>query len=659
MKKDSINHWIMLWFTAILGVSVAVTAVQSYFAIRSEMTAQSGQLMEKCAGIVSDLLDRWDLDTVSDPSDPERYNAARSILRNICRTFGLDYLEIYTIAPRTETRDFLFCVANTDEDDERVREAFPADSKIRGELHPGERAILSGCNDPQMNLVNNQYGDEMSWMVPYLDGSGSMRAVIGMDTDFSVREEHLWISFLKRMVPKAILLAAVQAMILLLVRRRIIVPINAISENMERFAGDSRHIPRPLNIRSRDEIGRISRSFEKMTGDISAYVNNIEALTKERLETNVQLDIARRIQYGLVPETTVLDGPGFSVSAMTRPAKAVGGDFYDCFRRDDADVCVFIGDVSGKGISAAIFMAMAKTLLWEKLRSGLDPAEALNQVNTALCAQNPEGLFATAFVAVLNPRTGEMRYANAGHTYPVLLGKTPFLFRPDPGIVLGIFEDSHISESTLRLAPGEGILLYTDGVTEAANPREQFFGEARLTDALRNLPASADAAGEAIRLVSGAVQDFCEGNEQFDDLAILALVRREGQAERGWKALPVSLPSFNEIRQAVFSTVGETPDARRALLVCDEVLANIVHYSHARSLQFSCAREGDTLRVAFKDDGVPFDPVTAPAGEKEFDMLDGGGMGLHMIRQSASKMEYERKGDCNILILHFSLKPSA
>ena len=659
MKNNSINHWITLWFTAILAISFAGTAVENYFATRDEMTAQAKKSVERCASIVSYLLDRWDLDIVSDPSDPERYNEVRGILRNLCQNSGLDYLDIYTIDPMTETRVYLFCVADTDEVDEQIRETFPPGKELRGELHPGELTILSGYNDTQMDLVFNQYGDEMSWMAPYLDDSGSMRAVIGMDTDFSVSEELFRTSFLKRMAPKAVLLVAAQIVMLLLVKRRIIVPINAISANMKRFARDSSRIPESLNLRSKDEIGEISRSFEKMTGDISAYVNNIEALTKERLETNVQLDIARRIQYGLVPETMALDGPGCSVSAMTRPAKAVGGDFYDCFRRDENDVCVFIGDVSGKGISAAIFMAMTKTMLREKLRSGLGPAEALNQANAALCAQNPEGLFATAFVAVLNSGTGEMRYANAGHTYPVLLGKTPSLFRPDQGIALGIFEDSNIRESTMRLSPGEGILLYTDGVTEAVNPRRQFFGEARVIDALRDIPVSEDTAGEAIRRVSGAVQDFCEGNEQFDDMAILALVHREGQTEYDWKPLPVVLSSFNEIRQAVFSSAGETPDARRALLACDEVLANIVHYSSAGKLAFSCSKEGDALRVAFKDDGVPFDPVTAPAEDKEFDMLDSGGMGLHMIRQSSSKIEYERKGDRNILTLYFPLQPSA
>ena len=258
---------------------------------------------------------------------------------------------------------------------------------------------------------------------------------------------------------------------------------------------------------------------------------------------------------------------------------------------------------------------------------------------------------------MLNTKTGELCFANAGHTYPAILGKTPSLFKPDHGIALGIFEDSDIQESTMRLSPGEGILLYTDGVTEAVNPQRQFFGEARLINALRDIHVSADTAREAIRLVSGAVQDFCEGNEQFDDMAILALVHQGKQTEYDWKTLPVALSAFQEIKQAVFSAAGETPETRRALLACDEALANIVHYSHAEHLAFSCIREDDTLLVAFQDDGIPFDPVTEQAENKEFDSLDSGGMGLRIIRQSSSEMSYERKGNLNELTLYFPLQP--
>ena len=281
MKKNSINHWITLWFIVILAVSVAVTAVENYFATRNETIAQAKVSMERCANIVSYLLDQWNLDAVTDGSNPSQYNTARRILRNLCQSFRLDYLYVYTIDPTTETRIYDFCVADTDEDDDQIQELFPLGSELQTELHPGEKAILSGYNDTQMDLVFNQYGNEMSWFVPYLDDSDSMCALIGMDTNFEVGQEMILTSFLKRMAPKAVLLVVAQLVMLLLVRRRIIVPINAISKNMERFAQDSSHIPEPLNVRSKDEIGEIVKSFEKMTGDISAYVNNIETLTKE------------------------------------------------------------------------------------------------------------------------------------------------------------------------------------------------------------------------------------------------------------------------------------------------------------------------------------------------------------------------------------------
>ena len=135
MKKNSINHWITLWFIVILAVSVAVTAVENYFATRNETIAQAKVSMERCANIVSYLLDQWNLDAVTDGSNPSQYNTARRILRNLCQSFRLDYLYVYTIDPTTETRIYDFCVADTDEDDDQIQELFPLGSELQTELH--------------------------------------------------------------------------------------------------------------------------------------------------------------------------------------------------------------------------------------------------------------------------------------------------------------------------------------------------------------------------------------------------------------------------------------------------------------------------------------------------------------------------------------------
>ncbi len=319
-----------------------------------------------------------------------------------------------------------------------------------------------------------------------------------------------------------------------LLRKQIIQPIKAISDSMIHFAGDSRTKPEPLNIRSGDEIGEIAKSYEKMTEDISTYVRNIEELTREKVQNNVELEVARRIQNGLVPEQCSLEGEGYRIRAMTCPARVVGGDFYDCLWQDEDNVCVFMGDVSGKGISAAIFMAMTKSIIREKLIAGLSPAEALNQANCELFAQNPECLFATVFAAVLHLPTGELCYANAGHTQPILLKDEPEYLQPDSGIALGLTADAQILDDRLHLAEGEGILLYTDGVTEAMNPQDDFFGTDRLMDAVRMLQAQKDSDNAGVAEdarrdipagVSRAVSLFREDSEPFDDMAILALWR--------------------------------------------------------------------------------------------------------------------------------------
>ncbi|MBQ3708123.1 MAG: SpoIIE family protein phosphatase [Clostridia bacterium] len=652
MKKRSIRQWITLCFSVILGLSVAVTAAWNYYHTYSRSVEESRKAAECCASLVRYSLDSWDIDALMHASDDEQYRQERSTLRALSRSFDFEYLYIYTVDPETEVRHFLFCVASDDDKENVVLRERYLGAVADEPLDKWEKALLAGEREMQMGKVSTQYGDDITWLVPYTEGDGPLLAVIGMDHSIAVENAKILKDFLFALIPVVLSLTMGLLVLLILLRRRILRPIHALSESMSRFARDSSVKPEPIGIRTQDEIGEIAASYEKMTSDIVVYVNNIEALTKERVEANVQLDVARRIQYGLVPEKTKLSGDGFSLYAVTQPAKAVGGDFYDCFLRDGNTVCAVLGDVSGKGVSAAIFMAMAKTMIHEKLLLGLSPSETLNQVNDALCDQNPEGLFATAFAVVFDPRSGKVQYANAGHTPPILIGEESRFLRPDCGFALGLFEDAGILEDSLELRPGEGLLLYTDGVTEAVGPQRSLFGEARLLEALKHFRTSADAAEESVRTLKEAVDRFTAGNEPFDDTAILALFRL---AERVWKNVPVDLSSFSEMKKAVFAALGETAQARKVLLVCDEMLANIVNYSGATDLAFCCEKDGDMLRIGFSDNGRPFDPTNPPDDEKEFDLLDGGGMGLGIVLATADSVEYERKDDRNVSILCFDL----
>ena len=646
MKKHSITRWVILSFAAVLAVSLAVSAGVSCWENWQVVINQVEEEAALCADLVSLKLGETDPDELFSSGDSELYQKTRETLSTYAAYFNVEYLTVYRLDPGTRTRQILICTSNDPDTDQKLLEEMPCGTVSDAPLLPTEEKWLNGDRDAFGFRRDNL---KTTWILPY---TGADDILIAIDDSAGLENSILLYYIFLDIVPVVLGLLLGLIVLLFMTRRRIIIPIRAISDGMKRFARNTRQQPEPLGIRSGDEIGEIADSFEKMTEDISEYINSIETLTKEQTETSVQLDVARQIQYGLVPENTSLEGSGFRVCAMTHPAKEVGGDFYDCFLRDDSSVCVVMGDVSGKGISAAIFMAMTKTMIREKLSAGLSPAEALNQANDRLCAQNPEGLFATVFIAVLNPLSGDMRYANAGHTYPVILGRTPSILETDPGIVLGLFGDAGLRNFTLHLAPSEGLLLYTDGVTEAVSLKKTFFGTERLLEALTDVSGKTDAR-QAILSISCAVQAFCEGCEPFDDMALLALYRKTlGDAGQ---PLPMTLSAFDEVKEAVLSAAGNTPETRQALLACDEALANIVNYSGAKDLTFSCEKEGEELRVLFSDDGIPFDPSAAQTEDREFDLLSSGGMGLNLIRQSVSSIRYERRENRNELTLSFRL----
>jgi len=657
----SMNRWLTLWFIGILLMTLLVSIGWNYYSTWKSILNREESEAQSCATIISGMLDHYGIDALLDRSEDGIVHQLRNPVRLFCQGFRLNLVMILRFDPETQTVTDLMNVFTDDETDELMKEAEGSVIEMDDELRTIFEKLFSGEESSHRDVSK----DEVLWYIPYRQAS--VPTLICMQSNIHVESGLIMREFLMDIVLPIATMTLGFLGLLFLVRRRVIRPLRVISDSMNAFARDSRQKPAPLNIRYQDEIGEIAGSYEKMTEDISAYVNSIEALTREQVQTNVQLEVARRIQYGMVPEHFRLENDQFTICATTRPAKAVGGDFYDCFLLDESNVCVFMGDVSGKGVSAAIFMAMAKTIIREKLRVGLSPADALNQANAELYAQNPEGLFATAFAAILNQGTGELRYANAGHTLPILLKEGAEYLHPDSGIALGMFDTAEILDERITLSPGEGLLLYTDGITEAVDRQKTFYGMERLLSVVSVLPdESAPAEEMTIRIVRD-VGTFCDGNEPFDDMAVLVLFRRKEvpsparhealrskmDSVSAWQKIPVDVSSFDLIKSAVFDVADDTPETRKALLACDEALANIVQHSGAKTLSFSCEMHGDELRFSFADDGIPFDPAAALPEEKDFDLLDQGGMGLNLIRQSVSSLRYERKDNRNILTMIF------
>ena len=405
-----------------------------------------------------------------------------------------------------------------------------------------------------------------------------------------------------------------------------------------------------------DEITDMESSFYEMTGNIRKYVEDIRTLTSDKVQVETQLDVARKIQNGLIPMENYALGDGYEIYGIENPARAVGGDFYDIFRLDNNRVCLVIGDISGKGVSAAMFMVMVKTGIRENLRAGRSPQETFSSLNREICFSNPENMFATVAILILDTETGIVQYLNGGHESPLLLSETADYLERCWGIALGLFDDSVAGEKEIRLKDGEGLLLFTDGVTEAINDEKEQYGKERLKELAMNHYSGHGNRYDSEGLVKDMTESlagFCGEAEQFDDITCVALVFRENDKER--RRLKVELSSLSVIKDTILSSIRDEERAKLIILVCEEIFTNIVNYSGAKEVSFYCERTEKLYSVSFTDDGVPFDPVNCNLKDKRFEELDTGGMGIKLARMNTKEMSYTRTGGRNQLLLRFEL----
>lgn len=261
-------------------------------------------------------------------------------------------------------------------------------------------------------------------------------------------------------------------------------------------------------------------AFASIAGIALDRARLVEAfLEKEKIESSLRL--AHDIQMGMLPKHFP-QRPEIDLFATLRPAKSVGGDLYD-FRLDGDLLWFVVGDVSGKGVPAALFMAVTKVLFGVSVEVESSPAAAMGRVNRALCRENEHFLFVSAFLGRLDVRTGELEYANAGHNLPYRLrGDGSVSTLPaSPGLVMGVNEDFVYRTESTRLDPGDGVFLFTDGVTEAIDARSELFSEARLEAYL-----GATKGWSPVEIVAGALRtldDFVGAASQFDDITALSI----------------------------------------------------------------------------------------------------------------------------------------
>ena len=410
-----------------------------------------------------------------------------------------------------------------------------------------------------MGYISNteSYGWLCSAMVWMRDETGYGYALMNVDISMNdVMNDRM--DFLRIVILAIVLVMVIAcAFLVLLVNRFVVNPINQVARAALQYVSDRRTSEgrsastgvrristgedgeehsaiSKLNIRTGDEIQALSEAIKTMELEINEYIQDLTTVTAEKERIGAELNVATQIQADMLPRIfpAFPEREEFDVYATMNPAKEVGGDFYDFFLVDDDHLAVVIADVSGKGVPAALFMVIAKTLIKNHAQNQEAPGTVFTQTNEQLCEGNDAGLFVTGWMGVLEISTGKFVYVNAGHNPPPLkrAGGTFEWLKSRPGFVLAGMEGVRYRENTLQLEPGDRLYLYTDGVTEATNSHEELFGDERLQNALNeymDLPVE-----QFLPKIKECIDAFVGGADQFDDITMLALdYQSKGETE--------------------------------------------------------------------------------------------------------------------------------
>ncbi len=449
-----------------------------------------------------------------------------------------------------------------------------------------------------------------------------------------------------------------------LIVRRFTRPLLVLTEKSAAIAGGNLDVLIPA-AHTRDEVGVLTNSFAEMRRALRRQLEILAEARAAQARIDNELNIARTIQASFLPRdpTGLVGVSRLALAAWFQPAREVGGDLYNGFWLDDGRLFLCIGDVAGKGVPAALMMAVTTTLIKAVAASNPAPAEVLQRVNRELCAINEELLFVSLFVAVLTPETGELIYSNAGHNPPLLLRAdgTAQWVKAAPGLVLGIASEFAYATFRWQLEPGETLLLYTDGLTEAMNAVGECFGAAQLLAV--GCASSHDSPLQLIQRLISAVADHVGSAEQSDDLTLLAVERLPTVTETGIHLRLLAelecLPELLEpIRQAAERAGLAEAQVGRLELAVEEALVNVCHYAYADRTEpgpVHCriAVQPQGLLVEIADEGTPFDPLARPDPDTtlELDQREPGGLGIFLIKQLVSEVSYRRDEGRNVLAI--------
>ena len=415
-------------------------------------------------------------------------------------------------------------------------------------------------------------------------------------------------------------------------------------------------------VNTKDEMMHLHNSFSTMQQSLAKQMEELKTINEQKGRIEGELHVASAIQMGMLPKTfpTYPDRDDVQLFGELTPAKEVGGDLFDFFIRDEK-LFFCIGDVSGKGVPAALVMAVTRAQFRAIAAHEVLPNHIISELNETMAESNDSNMFVTLFVGVLDLLTGHMRYSNAGHNSPILIGSGVGSLPCDSNIPVGIMSGWKYTAQETSIDPHTTIFLFTDGLTEAEDTRHRLFKEKRIFEVIgktRNQPKL------LIDAMTAAVRDYAGDAQQSDDLTMLAIQYHRIEADIKFQrslTLPndvQTVPQLAEFVDIVGEAVGfDTPTAMKMNLAIEEAVVNVMNYAYPAGVKgmvnIHAKVSNEWVKFIISDNGTPFDPTvisdvdtTLSAEERPI-----GGLGIHLVRQIMDSVDYERVENRNVLTL--------
>ena len=408
-------------------------------------------------------------------------------------------------------------------------------NKLTLEKHPVVSDILDSGEEPKKveHIVVDEKGRDFLYAAWPLILEGKVKCIVGVMYPWAETKKDLTSRLYKSCERSLVYLILSEIILLIILNVMLIRPIKKLQTEIREYSKDKDSCNVEAGLvkinKRKDEIGSLSRDFTDLTNELDRYVGEIYTLAEEKAAVGAELSVATKIQAELLPCTfpPFPDRSEFEIFASMTPAKEVGGDFYDFFLLDDDHLALVMADVSEKGVPAALFMVVSRTLIKGRCQMSKNqmgsPKFILEAVNNKLYESNPEGMFVTVWLGILQISTGRIVACNAGHEYPVMRKADGVfeLIKDRHGMFVGAMPDIKYTEYEIQLEKGGCLFLYTDGVPEATNADCELFGTDRMLDALNKEPGASPET--LISNVKESVDDFVKDAPQFDDITMLAI----------------------------------------------------------------------------------------------------------------------------------------